>query len=78
MLVNKLIPKRTSVSLTKNKSTSRCFRLNPMKYIVFVLFLSFTLEFPRWFEFQLKVTETGSMVYWTTELNENPDYIRYA
>jgi hypothetical protein len=29
-------------------------RLKPAKYIAFVLFLSFTLELPRWFEFSLR------------------------
>ena len=29
-------------------------RLKPIKYIAFVIFLSFTLELPRWFEFSLR------------------------
>ncbi len=47
------------------------------RYIVYVLFLSLSLEFPRFFEFQL-VERSGRVHYWTTALMEDPEYIRFS
>lgn len=44
------------------------------KYILIVLALSFSLEFPRFFE--MKLTSNGTK-YWTTHLMENPYYVRF-
>ena len=44
------------------------------KYILIVLALSFSLEFPRFFE--MKLTANGTK-YWTTHLMENPYYVRF-
>lgn len=53
-------------------------RQKPIKFIAYVFFLSVTLEFPRWFEFQLIVSEDSGAYYWTTDLFENPSYIRFT
>ena len=46
------------VAISAERYRAICFplslRQNPAKYIAFVLFLSFTLELPRWFEFRVR------------------------
>ncbi len=47
----------------------------PASYILYVLFLSLTLDLPRFFEFKV-VHRDGRLRAWTTALMENPEYIR--
>ena len=45
------------------------------KYIIVVVILSITIEFPRFFE--MKLIHDNS-AYWTTDLMENPDYVLFS
>ncbi len=49
--------------------------MQPTSYILYVLFLSVTLDLPRFFEFKV-VSREGRITYWTTALMETPEYIR--
>ena len=44
------------------------------KYLIVVIFLSVTIEFPRFFEMKLNKDKSQ---YWTTDLMENPDYVQF-
>ena len=44
------------------------------KYIIIVLILSASLEFPRFFEIRL---DAENRFYWTTHLMENPVYVQF-
>ena len=46
------------------------------KYLIIVIVLSFSLEFPRFFEMKLTQSATSTR-YWTTSLMENPFYVRF-
>ena len=52
------------VAISAERYRAICFPLSPRqkpsKYIAFVLFLSLTLELPRWFEFQLGEQLSGA------------------
>ena len=45
------------------------------KYIIIVVILSITIEFPRFFEMKLI---NDNSAYWTTDLMENPDYVLFS
>ena len=45
------------------------------KYIIVVISLSVTIEFPRFLE--MKLNKDNSQ-YWTTDLMENPDYVQFS
>ena len=45
------------------------------KYIIVVVILSITIEFPRFFEMKLI---NDNSAYWTTDLMENPDYVLFS
>ena len=45
------------------------------KYIIAVISLSVTIEFPRFLE--MKLNKDNSQ-YWTTDLMENPDYVQFS
>ena len=71
------------VAISAERYRAICFplslRQNPAKYIAFVLFLSFTLELPRWFEFKHSyVNDTHYETYTTTAMMEDPAYISFS
>ena len=45
------------------------------KYIVIVVILSLSIEFPRFFEMKLNSDKSQ---YWTTDLMENPRYVQFS
>ncbi|XP_040576694.1 uncharacterized protein [Lepeophtheirus salmonis] len=52
----------------------------PSKFILFVIFISITLEIPRFFQFRLITNSTDFYAtdFWTTDLMEDPDYIQFS
>ena len=45
------------------------------KYMIIVVIIAFSLEFPRFFEMKLS---SDSSHYWTTPLMENPRYVQFS
>lgn len=50
------------------------YRQSYYKYILVMIFLSFSMDFSRFFEFKLNDDQTA---YWTTDLSENPHYVQF-
>ena len=71
------------VAISAERFRAICYPLShrhsAIRYIVFVIFLSVSLEFPRWFEFRIiQIGNNNTTISWTTELMEDPIYIRFS